>query len=347
MATATLTPMQVGAPKTLGKSVFRKQLLPNGSITYKGRKVDFDEKYRRDLARAFEEGAFDQVPFLLADKDNAHTMDPERFRGDVLGIECAADGLYVTMDLTPDAAELVRKNPKLGVSARIIEGLEHADGRTFDRAVQHVLGTLDPRVTGMKPWEEVSLAAEVGVEDTFDLSNMEYDKEEQVTTSTTGAPAVTEPPPVEGSTSVELTAEDKAFIDMVVDAARSAGGVSQEALDLVRTQAENAQAEIRQLKSDNAKDRWTAEKRQYLQAGVPRVMLELATPVMELTENGVLELSRGTTKLDAAKVIREILDQARGTVDLNRLDGTDDDEGDSIRDAEEDKLVDAWDIGDK
>jgi hypothetical protein len=36
---------------------------------------------------------YDQVPFQLADASNAHSNDPERFRGEVLDMEVRHDGL--------------------------------------------------------------------------------------------------------------------------------------------------------------------------------------------------------------------------------------------------------------
>ncbi len=155
------------------RKLFRKQILPKSTISYKGRTVNFDEQYLADLKAAFEARAFDQVPFQLADERNTHTNDPERFRGELVGVELTADGLDGIFDLTPEGAAVVERNPNLGVSARIIENLERADGKVFPRATQHVLGTLDPRVTGMKPWQTVELSAEA-VTETIDLSATDY-----------------------------------------------------------------------------------------------------------------------------------------------------------------------------
>jgi hypothetical protein len=79
-----------------GQLAFWKQILPMKTIHYTDksgarRVLNFDRQYLTDLAT---NTAVDQVGFLLADKDNAHTMDPERWRGQVSKFEVRDDGLY-------------------------------------------------------------------------------------------------------------------------------------------------------------------------------------------------------------------------------------------------------------
>lgn len=175
-AKAYLTPRDTSPILDLsgtGKT-FRKQILPLTTITYKGRKIQFSREFLTDLANNFGK-AYDQVPFVLADETNRHTMDPERFRGEVVGMHVTDTGLEADIKFpTKAAAKAVRDNPRLGVSARIVEGLARADGKTFNRAIQHVLGTMDPRVVGMTPWREVALS---GYDDdirTVDLTAAQY-----------------------------------------------------------------------------------------------------------------------------------------------------------------------------
>lgn len=173
--TVLLTPVNRGDTVELGRKTFKKQILKKGSLDYDGRKIEFDDRYLTDLANAFKAGAFDAVPFQLADDANRHTNDPERTRGEVIGLEVTPDGLDAIVELTDDGAQVVENNPKLGVSARIIEGVKHAmGGQAWPRAIQHVLGTLDPRVTGMRPWEAVQLAADATGETVVDLTNTPY-----------------------------------------------------------------------------------------------------------------------------------------------------------------------------
>lgn len=164
MTQALLTPFDLSNATPLGKNRFRKQILPLGSINYKGRKIDFNRRFLSDLVRSFKNRAYDQVPFVLADGRNQHNEDPRNFRGSVRDLVLTEDGLDAVLELSADGAKLISNNPELGVSARIIEMLEKSDGRTFPRAIRHVLATMDPRVTGMRPWQAVDLSDDGDIE---------------------------------------------------------------------------------------------------------------------------------------------------------------------------------------
>lgn len=172
MTTTMLTPMDRGKARPSGASLWRKQLLPIAKIDYKGRVIDFTRAYLADLVKAFNDRAYDQVPFQLADSANTHTNDPERFRGDIAALELTDDGLDVIVAASDAGAKVLRENPNLGVSARIVENYARADGRHFPAAVQHVLGTLDPRITGLRPWQAVEAANDDG--DVLDLTDAKY-----------------------------------------------------------------------------------------------------------------------------------------------------------------------------
>jgi hypothetical protein len=63
--------------------------------------------------------------------------------------------------VTPDGEKVLEANPKLGVSARIVEDYARSDGQFFKSAVQHVLGTLDPRIPALGPWQAIEAASPV------------------------------------------------------------------------------------------------------------------------------------------------------------------------------------------
>lgn len=156
--TTVFTPYDLSEAVKTGKRVWRKQILPIGQINYEGQTLDFDKAFLTDLANAFSEGAYDQVPFVFADPANAHNEDPDRFRGELTSVDLADDGLYGVFKVTKEGEKVLKDNPRLGVSARIRQGLEKADGRKFPRAIRHVLATMDPKVTGMRPWQAVDLS---------------------------------------------------------------------------------------------------------------------------------------------------------------------------------------------
>lgn len=152
------TPFSTAPATPQAGGTWRKKVLPVGSVEYQGRVLKFDKRYLDGLAQAYQAGAYDQVPFQLADAKNAHTNDPERTRGWVTGVDVTDDGLYITASVTPDGNKVLRANPNLGVSARIVEDYARSDGKYYPAAIQHVLGTLDPRITGLGPWEQVELS---------------------------------------------------------------------------------------------------------------------------------------------------------------------------------------------
>jgi hypothetical protein len=168
-----LTPVDRGKVRPSGASLWRKQLLPIGKISYKGRMIDFTREYLAGLAKSFSERAYDRVPFMIADKDNAHTEDPERRRGWVNGLELTDDGLDIIVAANSAGDALLADGPELGISAKIVEDYERADKRFFPAAIKHVLGTLDPRITGMRPWQAIEAAGGDGGE-VIDLTALEF-----------------------------------------------------------------------------------------------------------------------------------------------------------------------------
>lgn len=349
MPTAYVLPWDHDAAVELSRRTYRKQVLPKGTIDYKGRRITFDDAYLAELANAFVDRAFDQVPFVLADAGNAHTMDPERFRGEVRALEHGADGLYAIVEFaTDEAAAAVLANPSLGVSARIVEDYDRADGKTYPRAIQHVLGTLDPRVTGMKPWEAVNLARNVS--DVVDLTSatiekgtpMEITAEQRAAFdayltelaqlaaaegSGTGAPGA------EGGDGTGISDEDLdrllaeagledelAGVGAGAEGDAGAGGAAlsaadRQAIELANARAEQARQETARLQEQLDLSRFEQERLDLARAGVPPAAIEDATPFLLGTEH-VVDLANGQ-KADAGAVVRKLLGHMKGTVDLS------------------------------
>ena len=166
-----LTPVDASPAIELGNT-WRKRILPVGEIEYQGRQLKFTRGYLQGLVAAWRDRAYDQVPLQFADAANTHTNDPERTRGWITGMEVEPDGLYVTAELTERGQRTLADNPYLGVSARIVEQFQRADGKFYPAAIQHVLGTLDPRIPGLGAWQAVEMANESSV--TIDLSNLSF-----------------------------------------------------------------------------------------------------------------------------------------------------------------------------
>ena len=232
MTATLLTPLEFGASRPFGATMWRKQLLPVGEINYEGRKIAFTREYLAGLVRSFAEKAYDAVPFQFADRDNKHTHKPENRRGTVRSLELTDDGLDIIVEAGAAASGHLAEYPDLGVSASIVEDYARADGKFFPAAIRHVLGTLDPRIPGMRPWQPVEASNPAGAPgslwqgmdfaadsgDVIDLTDAEYasavpEKPAEPTTPEPDAPA----DPVTEDTHMALTEAQEARLAKLLD----------------------------------------------------------------------------------------------------------------------------------
>jgi hypothetical protein len=206
MTALVLTPFTFASPAIeLANQLWRKRVLPVGDVSYNGRMLHFSADYIAQLASAYNAAAYDQ----LADARNSHTNDPERHRGTVVGMSAEPDGLYVTVKPTDAGHAVLRDNPQLGISARIVENYERSDGKFYPAAVQHVLGTLDPRIPQLGPWQPVEMSNGPGL--VIDLS----------ASSWAGEP---DPVPAPEFTPGELAALDQALAELDAEQAGATSG---------------------------------------------------------------------------------------------------------------------------
>ena len=354
--TAIQMPYADLAAEQVGPNIFRKQILRTGEIPYKGKRLKFDRAYLEQAVASFNAGAFDQVPFVLADEENRHTSDPERFRGEVKALEMNGDGIDAIVELTPDGAEIVRKNPRLGVSARLVPDRER-DGQVFPVAIEHVCGTLNPRVTGLRPWESDSVRSlsQSSSQTVIDLSHATYMSDKNTSATITdeqldelkgltpeeraaklgefNAPAEPEDKGKKFSLKGLLGIKSDDISDEDLADAIKAGGTTEEEPEPVGASLSDDDrkridlAEERSRKADEraAAAEWKAERKDLSDAGVPPAMLDLAEPILKTGQSVVIDLS-DDSKADASDVIRKLLDEAKGTVDLSAAKGSSEEE---------------------
>lgn len=377
--TALLTPYDKAASKKVGRRVYRKQILPLGSITYEGRKIKFDKQFLTDLATAFQERAYDQVPFVLADADNRHNMDPERFRGDIKTLELTADGLDAIIEVNKSGAKVLEDNPKLGVSARIIEGLAKADGRTFKRAINHVLGTMDPKVTGLRPWQAVDLSNEGDDIQVVDLTTATYEEGTQVTAPATKTKDQDKPLDLSGLSDEEFEAlldaaedlpddkkvEDKsttkttdttdtkpevgdrpdatdpAVVEADPDADDDDDDDEPSGADLSVVLDTDTRDTVAQMRLDLATERFANERKELIRAGVPPFLLDLAEPILASPDAVTIDLSNSDKPVNATKIVRDLIEGVKGFVEVRPEVGHAVDLSESTD--EEDTLMKQWD----
>jgi len=343
MVTEVRTPFSVSSIELADGGLWRKQVLKFGTIWYtdrtgQRRQVTFDGKYGRDLIKAFKQGAFPQVPFQFADSDNRHNNDPTRTAGEVVGVELSADGSGVDAILRTwgEGTRVVEQNPKLGVSARILENTPQPDGRMFPRALQHILATVDPQVRGMHPWERVqSVDLSNGmVPDSLDLSTETYERGAEVSG--------------DGKVTLELSADQAARLTQLLDEDEALEALAEqlgedflddldeedetedaeddldededeeedvalsgrhaEALELAMAQQQAQSAQIIELTNRLNQTRTENEMAEFQRQGLAPAITELARPLLAF-ESGAIELSNGVAgaAIDPGEVIREVL----------------------------------------
>lgn len=324
-----------------GRLAFWKQVLPEKLIHYtdkagKRQTLNFTEQYLTDLAN---NKAKDKVDFMLAGQDNSHTMDPERWRGEVAEWQIKDgqanpdhNGLYARIVFpNQDAARAVLANPDLGVSARIREDIQRSDGSTVPRGIVHVLGTLDPQVSGMSGWTAADLSTES--DNLLDLTAETYENGSTMTDETKGV--LTKPV-------VEYTNEEiDAFDDETLDAFLEAVGVDVNAIldededELVEEdeikesemalskQAQHdidlARSDARAARTELAQARWDRTKDAYLNAGVPVDLIDLAEPIFNRPAEFIVDLSSdgGEGTVNVNEIVSKLLDAQKGTIDLS------------------------------
>ena len=185
MSSQVYTPFRTGRTVELSAGRWRKQLLPLGAITYKGRKIEFSQDYLQSMVDAFKQRAVARVPFQLAGADNKHTNAVLARGGTIVDVELMPDGLDVILESAdPRTVQMLNEYPDTGVSARIYENyLREHDGKHWTAVLQHVLATNDEHITGLRPWkqlEPVALSSDGDDVETIDLTGAKFEEEKEV-----------------------------------------------------------------------------------------------------------------------------------------------------------------------
>lgn len=329
-----LTQVELADDTGKKKQVWRKQLLPTGTREYEGETLDFS-RINPACLTAFDEGAFDAVPFVLALSDNKHPdagQEGEQLEGDVVKLELADDGsLYGFLDLSnsPKVEETIKKsNGKYGVSCKVEVDYTAKDTKKhFDYALSHVCGTTRPHIKGMQGWRPVELSEEEKERETLDLSGEVEDekapKPKPTDKKETGSEVVALELPKDKAERLmaflaDLEKIENAVDDDAKDDKEKVVALPQAAQDQIAAAEAGARralelAETMQVSA--AQERWSAQRSKLLTDGVPPAILNLAEKVMKRHKPVTLEFAEGDT-VDATAVIAEILDECKGVITL-------------------------------
>jgi len=317
MAENTMTdvvqlPLDTSEPAKIGRKLWRKQILPIGtSIQYDGGQLDFTAEFADEIVQNFNEGAFETVPLMLADKDNLHNEFPENQRGEIIGLEKTETGVNALIETDPRGTEMLTHNPKMGISPRIFTEYQRGnDGRQFGTVLRHGAVTLDPQVYGLGAWESVDLSASPGAK-IIDLTSKAYTKKEESmaaeqetvveTPAETPAAETTETPaaetPAAGET-VDLTAVQ---------------GQARQAIDLANRAIAEKNEMADRLHAQEVEGR--LERLQQGENAVPKSLIDLARPLVAKRESGVIDL----TAADGSKSSKAVSEQVFELLEAARM----------------------------
>jgi len=339
------------------KKVWKKQILPAGTRKYRGETLDFS-KINPACIQAFNGGAFDAVPFVLALSDNEHPKpgdEGKQLEGDVYRLEMGEDGSlfgYFDFSHSPNVVGTIRKSAgKFGVSGRIeVDYTAEDTGKHYDYALSHVCGTTRPHIKGLANWQPVELSEDEKNRPTIDFSTEIIDEPKDDKND------ITKDKPEDDLVAVEIPKEklDRllALLDDDLDddeLEESADDVekkvelpkeAQEKIAAAEAASQRALELAETMQVDAAQTRWKAQRATYLSKGVPPVLLDLAEKVMKRHRPITLEFAEGDT-VDATDVITKILDECEGYLVLS------DEKGHSFTDPQQNseytKLEEAFD----
>jgi hypothetical protein len=320
--------------KKSGKTYYKKLILREGEFQYTPAgstekiKLDLSAPQLKNFVQSFKDKAYDEVPFQFGKHDN----DPNIRKGTMAHCEhIPGKGVEGYFELESDAAAYVEKYPNFGVSPRLVLDIKRADGKAFAGAIQHVAGTVVPRLTGMGPWSKVELSEEGDTDSqtpVIDLSTeaITVERERKVIDVTDKKE--------EGGQVVTLSQEEYDFFkkmkDEYTEAERLLGEsekktdetsktVDLSAVTAVEKKADEALSALAQIRTSAAKDQWAAQRALLLSQGVPPAALDLAEPIMSAVETQTYDLSTpdGDVKVSAKTQMLSQLELMKGTIDLS------------------------------
>jgi hypothetical protein len=319
--------------KASGKTYYKKRILPEGEFQYTP--AGSAEKIKLDLTAgqlttfvdAFKNKAYDEVPFQFGKHDN----DPTIRKGTLARVEhVPGKGVDGYFELDSDAAAYVEKYPNFGVSPRLVLDISRADGKKFAGAIQHVAGTVVPRMTGMGPWSKVELSEEGDTDSSTPVIDL-----------STETIAVERDRKVINVTDKKNEGEDGKVITLSEDEynfftkfkneytaaeklleepeKKTVAPVDLSVVTAVEKKADDALKALADLHASAAKDKWSAQRALLLSQGVPPAALDLAAPIMEAVESQTYDLSTpdGEIKVSAKTQMLSQLELMKGIVDLS------------------------------
>lgn len=139
--------------------LFRKHILSKGTLHYpgvRGGKVEITDEFLTKLSENFNNKICPIVQTPIVGDNNAHSEDPLRNIGEVVGLEIENGKLYSVIDARDENAAGKLGKTLIGASAML--SLDYTDTRTGKKAgpaLLHVAITNRPHLTDLDDFQEV------------------------------------------------------------------------------------------------------------------------------------------------------------------------------------------------
>lgn len=337
---AIMTPMNMSTSEHMGNNIYKKEILSAGEIVIDqdGNKFDFSSQFLKDLKTNFDKKPLDYVPLLYTNEKDQHVMsaDPKYYGGLIqelsLDNEINPQKLYATFNLDDKTAEIVRHNPKYGVSVTAHPNfVDYPRSTYYGPTLLNVAASHYPKKTKMSEWEKVGILASQELHE-YELINLSMNFNDDAKEEKDMAEDVKDKP-------LELSSE------MIVealgsDAAKTAiAKAVEDATKDKDAQIQELSSQVGNIKSEGYEQLVAAALSKYNTSGdkgVPPVLIDYATALLlsfgpeERDETIKLSTGAGDTKenleLNKVQLVTKFLDEAQGLLNLSSEAGSETDE---------------------
>jgi hypothetical protein len=163
--------------------LFKKEILRVGKFSHPSGKADevleITPELLATLKKNFDDGVCDIVQIPVVGDTNAHTEDPERNAGEVIGMQVEGDKLFATLDIRKDAVADQLGKTLIGASVMYHQNYENTATRQKVGATPlHVAITNRPHITGLEPFQELVAASGDSSDDVVAFTPQVKPKEE-------------------------------------------------------------------------------------------------------------------------------------------------------------------------
>ena len=182
----SLSASELHLSRSVKGKLFKKHILSVGPLYYpgvKGGKVDVDDAFLQKVVTNFENKVRPIVQVPIVGDDNAHTEDPNRNIGEVVGLSVENGKLYSIIDVRDEAAVPKMGRTLIGASAMLsLDAMDNRTGKRSGPTLIHTVITNNPHVNELEEFEELLAASsnDSSTEKAVLLSATDFSKESEM-----------------------------------------------------------------------------------------------------------------------------------------------------------------------